>query len=371
MVRGEATLVLEDGTVLHGEGFGAPRTEVFEMVFNTSLTGYEEILSDPSYRGQAVVFTNPHIGNTGITMMDMESRRVQASAVVVRSLSPVVSSWRAKMTLPVWLEQYGVPGISGVDTRRLTRLLRDRGTLKAALSTEGAKPADLLERAQAWSGLDGVDTVRMVSCGEPYDLWEEPSQAQWAGKFHADKRVAALDFGIKRSILRMLAVGGAAVRVFPAWAKAEEVLAFKPDGIFLSNGPGDPSALPYAAETVAAFLETGLPVFGICLGHQLIGRALGGETGRLKFGHHGSNHPVRECRTGRALITAQNHNFSLDAATLDPHEVEITHLSLNDGTLEGMRLRHKPVFSVQFHPEAVPGPHDAHGLFENFYEMMQ
>ena len=367
-----AVLALEDGTVLTGDALGSSADAVFEIVFNTSLTGYQEILSDPSYSGQGVVFTNPHIGNTGINPQDVESQRPQVSALVVRAASPIVSNWRASQPLGAWLAETGVPGISGVDTRFLTRKLREGGTLKAAISTRGTPADELVEMARAWPGLDGVDTVRAVSCSQPYTWEPDPAQQAWVGlaescSFH----IAALDYGIKRSILRHLSSQGARITVLPAWSTAAEVLALQPDGVLLSNGPGDPAGLPYAVETARGLIESGLPVFGICLGHQLIGRALGGTTGRLKFGHHSGNHPVRDCVTGQVLITAQNHNYAVALDSLDPTLVEATHLSLNDGTLEGMRLKDRPVFSVQFHPEAAPGPHDAHGLFNRFFDLLR
>ena len=368
----EAALVLEDGTILYGTPFGAAADTVFELVFNTSMSGYQEILTDPSYRGQGVVFTNPQIGNTGINLQDDESAKPQVSALVIRELSPSVSNWRASLPLADWLAQHEIPGISGLDTRFLTRKLRDGGTLKAALSTRGTPPAELLEMARSWPGLDGVDTVRAVSCPVPYTWQPDTGQAEWVGLApNQDLHIAAYDFGIKRNILRHLSAGGARVSVLPAWTTAAEALALRPHGIFLSNGPGDPAGLPYAVEAIQGLLDSGLPIFGICLGHQLIGRALGGHTGRLKFGHHAGNHPVRDCQSGLALITAQNHNYAVELESLDPRQVEATHLSLNDGTLEGLRLKDRPVFSVQFHPEAAPGPHDAHGLFARFFNLLR
>ncbi len=370
----DATLVLEDGTILSGRAFGARTDTVFELVFNTSMTGYQEMISDPSYRGQGIVFTAPHIGNVGINLEDDESAAPQVSAVVVRALSPRVSNWRAHLSLEEWLQQHGVPGISGVDTRFLTRKLRDGGTQKAALSTRGTPPEQLLQMVQEWPGLDGRDMVKEVSCAEPY-FWEDDAGAKWVPRedhrVDPPLRVVAYDFGIKKNILRHLSAGGARVLVVPADTPAREVLALRPDGIFLSNGPGDPAGLPYAVEAVRELIESGIPIFGICLGHQLIGRALGAETYRLKFGHHGGNHPVQHLSSKKVLITAHNHNYCVRAADLDPAEVEITYQSLNDGSLEGMRLKRKPVFSVQFHPEAAPGPHDAHGLFQEFFEMMR
>jgi carbamoyl-phosphate synthase small subunit len=360
-----AVLVLQDGTVLRGAGFGAPRDTIFELVFNTSMTGYQEILSDPSYRGQGVCLTTSHVGNVGINLEDSQSSRPQVSALVTRSLSRAVSNWRAAESLPDWLARHGVPAISGVDTRYLTRRLRDGGTCKAALSTCGTSPAELLDLARAWPGLDGRDTVGEATCPQPYAWPEEPAMD------NPPRHVVAFDFGIKTGILRHLAANGARLTVVPAYTTLAEVLALRPDGVFLSNGPGDPAGLPGIVAVVAGLIESGLPVFGICLGHQLIGRALGGATCRLKFGHHSGNHPVQEQASGRVLITAQNHNYAVVPESLDPAAVEITHLSLNDGTLEGLRLRSRPVFSVQFHPEAAPGPHDAHGLFAQFFNLIE
>jgi carbamoyl-phosphate synthase small subunit len=378
-----AKLVLEDGTVLQGETFGATADAVFELVFNTSMTGYQEILTDPSYRGQAVLFTFSHIGNVGINTEDYESAIPQVSAAVVRSLSPVVSNWRSSTTLSDWLAQHGVPGISGVDTRYLTRKLRDGGTQRAAISTNGTDPEVLLRRARAWSGLDGLDMVREVTCPEPYH-WKDDEGSKWVASqssvdsgpssvsgLQSNTHIVAYDFGIKRNILRHLASYGARVTVVPADMPADDALALNPDGIFLSNGPGDPAGLPYAVEAVHGLLESNIPILGICLGHQLIGRALGADTHRLKFGHHGGNHPVQHLPSGQVLITAQNHNYCVTAGDLDSKEVEVTYKSLNDDSLEGIRLKYKPVLSVQFHPESAPGPHDAHDIFGEFFALIQ
>jgi len=372
-----ATLVLQDGTILEGQAFGAEIDAVFELVFNTSMTGYQEILTDPSYRGQGVLFTASHIGNVGINIEDYESDIPQVSAAVVRSLSPVVSNWRASSSLSDWLTEDGVPGISGVDTRWLTRKLRDGGIQKAALSTKGTSAEKLLSMARAWPGLDGRDMVKEVTCEESYRwVWDEGSR--WVEPVVSDQlsvvsrpwSIVAYDFGIKKNILRHLAGYGAQVTVVPADTTADEVLAMKPEGVFLSNGPGDPAGLPYAVEAVSGLIESGLPIFGICLGHQLIGRALGANTHKLKFGHHGGNHPVQHLQTGEVLITAQNHNYCVTADDLNSSEVEIIYKSLNDDSLEGFRLKNKPVLSVQFHPEAAPGPHDAHDIFAEFFGMM-
>jgi carbamoyl-phosphate synthase small subunit len=368
----EAHLVLEDGTVITGQPFGASSDAVFELVFNTSLTGYQEIISDPSYRGQAVVFTASQIGNVGVNHADLESDRPQTSAVVLRDLSRSVSNWRAEESLPDWLARAGVPGIHSVDTRFLTRRLRSQGTMRAALSTCGTEPVRLLQMVNDWPGLDGRDMVREVSVTAPFQ-WAGDAGSAWIPSADVGRvgQVVVYDFGVKRSILRHLEPWVEKITVAPADTGADKVLALSPDGVLLSNGPGDPAGLPYAVDAVRELIASGIPIFGICLGHQLIGRALGGETRRLKFGHHGGNHPVKHLASGRVLITAQNHNYMVDPATLDPAEVEATHLSLNDGTLEGLRMRRRPVFSVQFHPEAAPGPHDAHGLFAEFFTLMQ
>ena len=374
-----ATLVLQDGTVIEGQAFGAETDAVFELVFNTSMTGYQEILTDPSYRGQGVLFTVPHIGNVGINMEDDESNVSQVSAAVIRSLSPIVSNWRAAFSLSDWLAQHDVPGISGVDTRWLTRKLRDGGTQKAALSTKGTSAQVLLAMAREWPGLDGRDMVKEVTCEESYH-WQGDAGDKWITRkdnsilanriSNSQYRIIAYDFGIKKNILRHLASYGANVTVVPADTTADEVLAMKPDGIFLSNGPGDPAGLPYAVEAVSGLIESGVPIFGICLGHQLIGRALGADTHKLKFGHHGGNHPVQHLSSGKVLITAQNHNYCVTTGDLHPNEVEITYKSLNDDSLEGLRMKNRPVFSVQFHPESAPGPHDAHDIFAEFFKMV-
>ncbi len=392
-----ATLTLEDGTILTGDAFGAQTDTVFELVFNTSMTGYQEIITDPSYAGQGVLFTVPHIGNVGINLEDYESATPQVSGVVIRSLSPVVSNWRSARTLDDWLAEHGVPGISGVDTRALTHKLREQGTLQAALSTRGTDAQTLIQRAREWPGLDGRDMVKEVTCPEPY-VWEGDAGDKWVpgpslrGAALGDEaislsrgeiasgqsalamtkfRVVLYDFGAKRNIARHLAAWGAEVMVVPADYSAGEVLKLNPDGVMLSNGPGDPAGLPYAVAAVEQLIASGVPIFGICLGHQLIGRALGGETTRLKFGHHGGNHPVQDLRTRQVQVTSQNHNYTVVPETLNAEEVEITHLSLNDGSVEGLRLKVKPVYSVQFHPEAAPGPHDGHGIFGDFFEAMQ
>lgn len=368
-----ATLILEDGTLLQGESFGASTDAVFELIFNTSMTGYQEILTDPSYYGQGIVFTTAHIGNTGINLEDHEALIPHASAVVVREISPVVSNWRSTCTLDAWMAQVGMPGISGVDTRFLTRKLRDSGTLRAGLSTRGT-PADLLlEMVRAWPGLDGRDSVHEISCSEVTPWLGDPG-SRWlstAAPPSNAPRVVLFDFGAKRNIARHLAHLGIHVTVVPASTSCAQVLALHPDGVLLSNGPGDPAGLPTIVSTVQALIEQNLPIFGICLGHQLIGRAVGGETVKLKFGHHSGNHPVLDLKTRKVQITAQNHNYAVANDSLDREQIEITHTSLNDGTVEGLRLRNRPVFSVQYHPEAAPGPHDAHALFTEFDRLIR
>ena len=380
-----ATLALEDGTIIEGQAFGAETDSVFEFVFNTSMTGYQEILTDPSYRGQGVLFTVSHIGNVGINREDDESTKPQVSAAVIRSLSPKVSNWRSALSLSDWLAVHGVPGISGVDTRWLTRKLRDGGTQKAALSTKGTSPRELLKLARDWEGLDGRDMVKEVTCAETY-RWVDDAGSRWVMKNvegtrsaqnssfnvpHSAFHIVAYDFGIKENILRHLSSYGAKVTVVPADTTADEVLAMQPDGVFLSNGPGDPAGLPYAVEAVHELIDSNVPILGICLGHQLIGRALGANTHKLKFGHHGGNHPVQYLPSGEVLITAQNHNYCVTEGDLNKEEVEITYKSLNDDSLEGLRMKNKLVFGVQFHPEAAPGPHDAHDIFGEFFKMIK
>jgi carbamoyl-phosphate synthase small subunit len=382
-----AILVLADGTVFRGQAFGAATTVVGEMVFNTSLTGYQEVITDPSYRGQMVCMTVSHVGNTGVNAEDVESDKPQITAFIVREVSPVVSNWRANEPLADYLARHGIPGISEVDTRALTRRLRDKGVLHAALCTDGSQTAEqLLNLAQSWAGLDGRDLVREVTCQERYNwidgthvAWTpvpssrdfDPQTAQSARQPQANAPlVVAYDFGIKHNILRRLTSHGLRVTVVPAHTAAADVLALRPDGIFLSNGPGDPAGVPYAAEAVSQLLEADIPTFGICLGHQIIGLALGGRTYKLKFGHHGGNQPVSDSSSATVQITAQNHNYAVDETALPPN-VEVTHRNLNDGTVEGLRLTDRPVFCVQYHPEASPGPHDADLLFARFAGMVK
>lgn len=342
-----AILALANGRVFHGTAFGAATTVVGEVVFNTSLTGYQEVITDPSYRGQMVCMTVAHVGNTGINREDVESDRPQITALVVREISSVVSNWRANESLPSYLNRHNIPGISEVDTRALTRLIRDEGVLHGALCTDGSQSADeLIALARSWEGLDGRDLVKEVTCRETY-AWSDGTKVEWtpvasgpdtrsqATATTAQRHfplVVAYDFGIKQNILRRLTSHNLRVVVVPADTPAADVLAMQPDGIFLSNGPGDPAGLPYASEAVAHLLEAGIPTFGICLGHQIIGRALGADTYKLKFGHHGGNQPVSDVDSTNVQITAQNHNYAVDDATL-PARVEITHRNLNDGTV--------------------------------------
>jgi len=378
-----ALLVFEDGTTLHGQAFGAATTAVGEVVFNTSLTGYQEIITDPSYRGQMVCMTVPHVGNTGINADDVESDKPQITALIVREVSPVVSNWRASDTLSDYLTKHNIPGISEIDTRYLTRKLRDQGVMHAAICTDGSATVEQLQTlAKEWEGLDGRDLVREVTCQEPYN-WVDGTKSEWtpiaAGTptdpVNRDATpdaplVVAYDFGIKQNILRRLTSHGLRITVVPANTPATDVLAMQPDGIFFSNGPGDPAGVPYATEAVKELIQGDIPAFGICLGHQIIGRALGADTYKLKFGHHGGNQPVSDIDVTNVQITAQNHNYAVDDAGL-PTNAEITHRNLNDNTVEGLRMTDRPVFSVQYHPEASPGPHDADLLFERFAKMVK
>lgn len=369
-----ATLALEDGTIIHGDAFGAQIDAVFELVFNTSMTGYQEILSDPSYRGQGVLFTTAHIGNVGINLEDDESSMPQASAAVVREVSACVSNWRAAAALPEWLALHGIPGISAVDTRWLTRKLRDQGTMKAALSTRGTSGETLVKMAREWPGLDGRDMVQEVTSVNPVP-WMGDAGDVWLanGKTQAQpsaRHVILFDYGAKRNIARHLASMGLRVTLVPASTTCAQAMALKPDAFLLSNGPGDPAGLPNIVAVVRELISTGLPIFGICLGHQLICRAMGGSTSRLKFGHHSANHPVLDIRTGAVQITSQNHNYAALSESLDPDQIEVTHISLNDRSLEGIKLKHYPVFSVQYHPEASPGPHDSSMLFRAFNDLL-
>jgi carbamoyl-phosphate synthase small subunit len=380
----KAVLALEDGSVFRGEGFGARASACGEVCFNTSMTGYQEILTDPSYKGQIVTMTYPLIGNYGVNLQDVESWRPHASGFVIRELSPVVSNWRADFSLADYLEKNGIPGIQGIDTRALTKKLRVRGALNGFISTEEISDEEAVKRAKEFVFL-GVDYVKEVTHRESF-LWDEKDEQ--SGSFNlvqgtvkgdarnvrdplpaADIPIVAYDFGMKYNILRRLRQQGFRVQVVPATTPAAEALKYKPAGIFLSNGPGDPSALDYAVQATSDLIKSGVPIFGICLGHQILGQAFGGKTFKLKFGHRGGNQPVKDLESGRVEITSQNHGFAVDAKSL-PSDIIVDRINLNDQTVEGMRHKTKPIFCVQYHPEASPGPHDSTPLFAEFREML-
>lgn len=376
-----AVLALEDGSVYRGRAFGAEATIAGECVFNTSMTGYQEILTDPSYFGQIVTMTAVQIGNTGVNDEDTEASVPKASGFVVRELSPIVSNWRATLSVDEYLRKYGIPGISEVDTRALTKKLRVDGAMKCCLSTLPISDEEAVQRARGWQDMAGSDYVREVTCKEPY-IWSADAAKNFNTQYlpvgttsgatvtpTKRYRVAAYDFGAKYTIFRKLIRHGFEVMVFPATATAEQILEYRPDGLFLSNGPGDPAALPYIHKTVTALLPH-LPTFGICLGHQMITHAIGGTTFKLKFGHRGGNQPVKNLETGKVSITAQNHGFATDPKSVEKGGGVITEINLNDQTVEGLRHRELPVFCVQYHPEAAPGPNDADPLFAQFYEMV-
>ncbi|MBI3460246.1 glutamine-hydrolyzing carbamoyl-phosphate synthase small subunit [Candidatus Acetothermia bacterium] len=360
-----AILALEDGKVFHGKSFGATGQVLGELVFNTGITGYQEVLTDPSYAGQIVTMTYPHIGNYGINTEDRESRRPWVSGFVVREVSPVHSNWRARMSLPAYLQRHGIVGICELDTRALTRHLRERGVLRACVSSEEKNPEVLVQLAKSAPSISEQRLVDRVSCTQAFS-WNELVPEHKPMEV-ADFHVVAYDFGIKYNILRHLRSHLKKVTVVPAWTSADEVLKLHPNGVLLANGPGDPEQVHYAIENVRKFPEK-LPIFGICLGHQILGLAYGARTYKLKFGHHGSNQPVKNLLSGKVDITTHNHGFAV--ADL-PKELELTHINLNDKSVEGFRHREKPVFSVQYHPEAAPGPHDSRDLFEQFVAMMK
>ena len=377
----KAILALEDGTVYRGAGFGAEASACGEVCFNTSMTGYQEILTDPSYKGQIVSMTCPLIGNCGVNSQDVESWRPHVAGFVIRELSPVVSNWRADSSLANYLEQNGIPGIQGVDTRALTKKLRVRGTLNGFISTQPVSDEEAVARARNWPGLAGVDYVKEVSHPQPF-LWDAKDEQSASfnlirGNTQLDARnvrdplppadipIVAFDFGMKYNILRRLRQQGFEVQVVPAATSADQAMSYRPAGIFLSNGPGDPGALGYVVETVSELLKRDIPIFGICLGHQILGQALGGKTFKLKFGHRGGNQPVKDLETGRVEITSQNHGFAVDPSSL-PSDVEVNRINLNDRTVEGLRHKTKPIYCVQYHPEASPGPHDSEPLFAKF-----
>jgi carbamoyl-phosphate synthase small subunit len=368
-----ALLALEDGSVFHGHAVGATGETVGEVVFNTAMTGYQEILTDPSYSRQIVTLTYPHIGNTGCNAEDVESGTVHAAGLIVRDVPRRASNWRSTESLPDYLKRHGIVAIAGIDTRRLTRILRDKGALAGCIAAGERIDAEAaLAKARAFPGLNGMDLAKVVCTDKAYawnaGVYDLDRQAfnQPAGRF----KVVAYDFGVKHNILRLLAEQGCSITVVPAQTPAAEVLAMKPDGVFLSNGPGDPAACDYAIEATRRFLDAKIPLFGICLGHQIMGLALGAKTLKMKFGHHGANHPVKDHDDGRVLITSQNHGFAVDPATL-PANVRVTHSSLFDGTLQGFALTDRPAFCFQGHPEASPGPHDIGYLFDRFAALME
>lgn len=375
----QSILVLEDGSIFYGKAFGSAKTVVGECVFNTSMTGYEEIITDPSYYMQIVTMTASQIGNYGITGVDGESDSPKISALVVRELSPVVSNWRAKESLEDYLNRYDIPGIQGIDTRLLTKVIRERGAMKACLSTEGISSDDALRRARAWTGTEGSDYVKALTAEKAYHWHPETDERALfsvAGttlyperKIGRRFKLAAIDFGAKRSIFRQLDAHGFDVHIFPATSTAESILASNPDALFLSNGPGDPAAVTYAHATVAACIGK-LPIFGICLGHQIIAHAIGAKTYKLKFGHRGGNQPVKHLEDDIVIMTAQNHGFAVDAERLESCGGIVTEINLNDATVAGFRLVDHPVFCVQYHPEAGPGPNEGIRLFQKFYDLV-
>ena len=366
-----AILALADGTVFRGISIGATGHAVGEVVFNTAMTGYQEILTDPSYCRQIVTLTYPHIGNTGTNSEDAESTQIHAAGLVVRDLPIQSSNWRSTEDLGAYLQRHNVVAIADIDTRKLTRMLREKGAQNGCLMAGDIDEAGAIELARGFPGLAGMDLARVVSCDRPY-VWQEGEWKLGSGFTPQDNprfHVVAYDYGIKRNILRMLAERGCKVTVLPAQASAEEALKLKPDGVFLSNGPGDPEPCDYAITAIQEILQTGIPVYGICLGHQLLALASGAKTRKMKFGHHGANHPVQDLDSGRVMITSQNHGFAVDEATL-PANLRVTHKSLFDGSNQGLTRTDVPAFSFQGHPEASPGPHDVDYLFDRFIAMM-
>jgi carbamoyl-phosphate synthase small subunit len=364
MADRQGFLLLEDGTLFLGQLVGPEGPTVAEVVFTTNMSGYQEVFTDPSYQGQIVVMTAPQIGNYGVNTEDPESSRPQVSGIVVRELSPTYSNWRATGGLRPWLVDHGVPALTEVDTRRLTRHLRARGVMRGVMAAGSVPTAEVLAVLEGCPGMQGLDLASVVSTREPY-LWGEPS---------APYHVVAYDFGIKRNILRLFAAHGCRVTVVPSDTPADQVLAMRPDGVFLSNGPGDPEAVGYAPPAIRQVADAGVPLFGICLGHQLLGLSFGGHTRKMPFGHRGGNQPVKELASGQVLITSQNHGFAV-AGGVDgidgAPELQVTHINLNDGTVEGLRHRSRPIFGVQYHPEAAPGPHDAVPHFAEFLRALE
>jgi len=371
----QAILALEDGRIFRGRGFGAKAECYGEVVFNTSITGYQEIFTDPSYAGQIVVLTNPEIGNYGTNSDDNEATRPYIEGLVVREFSKVSSSWRSQEVAEQYLERFKIPVLAEIDTRALVRHLRDHGVMRGIISSLEADPEKLIAKARSIPKMDGTDLAKVVTTKQRY-VWEmgtrshEPTEVVGVKDEPPRLHVVAYDYGIKHNILRMLRAEGCKVTVVPAETSAEDVLTLKPDGVFLSNGPGDPEPCTYAHENIRRLMGK-TPIFGICLGHQLIGLALSGKTYKLKFGHHGGNHPVKQLKSSRVEITAHNHNYAVDPDSLPASDVEFTHIDLNDNTLEGLRHRNLPLFCVQYHPEASPGPHDSHYLFKDFVKMME
>ncbi len=355
-----AWLVLEDGTAFHGRSVGADGEIFGEAVFNTALTGYQEIITDPSYKGQVVCMTYPHIGNYGVNEEDVESRKPWVEGFIIRELSPVDSNYRSVQPLDAYFKKHKLVAIDNVDTRALTLKLREQGSMRCGISTAEKDPKTLLARVRSSPDIVGVDLVKQVTCDAAYE-WNKPTDAK--------RHVVVMDFGVKHNILRKLASHGCRVSVVPAKTTAKEILSRKPDGVLLSNGPGDPSAVTYAIQTIRQLMGQ-VPILGICLGHQLLGHAYGGKTIKLKFGHHGANHPVKDLSTGKTEITSQNHNFAVELESIPGGKVEVTHKNLNDGTVEGMQHKELPIFSIQYHPEASPGPRDAQYLFKRFIDRM-
>jgi len=372
----QAILALEDGRIFRGQGYGAPGECQGEVVFNTSLTGYQEIATDPSYAGQIVVLTNPQIGNYGTNQADNEAARPYIEGLIVREFSAISSNWRSEQVTDEYMERYAVPVLAEIDTRALVRHLRTHGVMRGVISSKETDPDVLVKRARSIRKMDGTDLARVVSTKTAYKFDADDRRNQSGDPLltpASDKpllHVVAYDFGIKQNILRMLTREGCRVTVVPAETTAADVVGMKPDGVFLSNGPGDPEPVDYAVKAIREMMGR-VPVFGICLGHQLCGLALGGKTYKLKFGHHGGNHPVRNNTTGKVEITAHNHNFAVDPDSINANDVELTHVDLNDNTLEGLRHKTLPLFSVQYHPEAAPGPHDSHYLFRDFRNLME